>query len=698
MTTDQSHRPGVVDLAAARAARELPPVPPPPPPATLVADVVDPEPYAPKVPARTPRPILPEWARDKETITATARWGARYAGHVTAFHLLRLPLYALRLAARSPVGIGRLLAAAWRWLFNLETRDVQLRALAAATAEPKVYVKLVDAQRGQMKARLIVVAVVLVVVLVATLAVVNVLPAAWQAVVVLTLVLLLGVIGRKADTRVTGRAMDTAEVPPLTAGLITSALSNLGVAAINSALKNDERAISFVLIVRDGPGFRADIDLPAGVTAGEVIERRSKLASGLRRPVGCVWPEADPDVHEGRLQLYVADQSLAEATQRPWPLAKTGSVNIFRPIPIGTDQRGRLVEITLMYASGLIGAVPRMGKTMTLRLLLLAASLDPRVEIHAYNLKGGADLDPIEPVAHAYRTGDDPDDLAFMLRDLRQLQDEMRRRYTALRALPKDICPEAKVTDGLASDPTLRLHPIVCAFDETQVMFEHAQHGSEFETLVTDLVKRGPAVGIMVWLATQRPDAKSIPTGISSNAVLRLCLKVMSHVENDMVLGSGAYKNGIRATMFSRKDVGLAILAGDGSDPIIVRASYIDGPAAELVAERAHAARAKAGRVTGVAAGHEDVDTDRGNVIDHLLEVWPADDPDWPTGKVWCDELATRLAAARPSTYGGWTGENVTGAVRPHGPRTLQVKRQGTNRRGLNRQDLVDALKPLPPR
>ena len=35
-----------------------------------------------------------------------------------------------------------------------------------------------------------------------------------------------------------------------------------------------------------------------------------------------------------------------------------------------------------------IGAIPRMGKTAPLRLLLLGAALDPRCELHVHNLKG----------------------------------------------------------------------------------------------------------------------------------------------------------------------------------------------------------------------------------------------------------------------------------------------------------------------
>ena len=59
----------------------------------------------------------------------------------------------------------------------------------------------------------------------------------------------------------------------------------------------------------------------------------------------------------------------------------------------------------------------------------------------------------------------------------------------------------------------------------SQVRFEHPSYGAEFEEICTDLVKRGPALGIFLLLATQRPDAKAIPTGISANAVLRMCLK-----------------------------------------------------------------------------------------------------------------------------------------------------------------------------
>jgi len=47
----------------------------------------------------------------------------------------------------------------------------------------------------------------------------------------------------------------------------------------------------------------------------------------------------------------------------------------------------------------------------------------------------------------------------------------------------------------------------------------------------------------------------------------------MDHTANDMVLGSGAYKAGIRATTFGPKDNGIGYLVGAADDPQIVRSA-----------------------------------------------------------------------------------------------------------------------------
>jgi DNA segregation ATPase FtsK/SpoIIIE, S-DNA-T family len=274
-------------------------------------------------------------------------------------------------------------------------------------------------------------------------------------------------------------------------------LGVLGLAWINQALARDAKAIGFVApITREGGrGWRADVDLPPGVTVGEVADRRDKLASGLGRPLGCVWPEGNAEVHPGRLVLYVADQDLAKARQPAWPLGKTGAVDLFKPWPFGTDPRGRTVPLTLMFASMVIGSIPRMGKTFAMRLALLACALDARAELHVYDLKGTGDFSVLEPVAHRYRAGDDQDDLAYALADLRELHADLRRRARTVRELPRDKCPENKVTAELAGMRSLGLHPVVLGVDECQRWFEHPAYGAELQGICEDLVRRGPALG-----------------------------------------------------------------------------------------------------------------------------------------------------------------------------------------------------------
>ncbi|SFE28374.1 DNA segregation ATPase FtsK/SpoIIIE, S-DNA-T family [Actinacidiphila alni] len=335
-----------------------------------------------------------------------------------------------------------------------------------------------------------------------------------------------------------------------------------------------------------------------------------------------------------------------------------------------------------------------MGKTFLLRLLLLIACMDPRAEVHAYDLKGTGDLSTVGRVAHRYRAGEEEDDIAYALADLRELRAELRRRAKVIRELPKDLCPESKVTSALADMRKLGLHPIIVGVDECQKWFEHPTHGGEFEEHCTDLVKRGPALGMTLLLATQRPDSKSLPTGISANATLRWCLKVMGQIENDMVLGTGSYKRGIRANLLAWADKGIAWFVGEGSDARVVRSVYLDAVTADALALKLYELRKAAGRLTGHALGEEpEAGTATSyDLLADLLTAIPAG-----TSKTWSEDIVARLAELRPDVYGEWGPEQLAAAVKPYGIRTVQVwgtteDGKGANRRGVRRADVLAAI------
>lgn len=628
-------------------------------------------------------PLLPAWAKSRTEAEVQAKGLAARVGHTAAYHGLRAPKYAANLTLLAPRGTARCIKGVVRWVVDAEGAPVRQDAVRRADAME--YMTLSRQRNDRVKLRAIIAAVAAFFGL-ATALTVYVLAPGWLYAFASLAILGLGYAGRPADKPLIGPAVVVPKAQRLTSEIVLRALGSLGISGINQAVAKSRPALRFTAeIHRDGPGWRAEGDLPDGVEATEIIEKRGKLAASMRRPLGCVWPEGVPEENPGRLVLWIGDEDMNKAKQPAWPFLKSGSVDLFKPAQIGTDQRGKPVNITLMFASMIIGAIPRMGKTFALRLLLLLAALDVRAELHGFDLKGTGDLSALERVFHAYRAGEEDEDIEYILNDFRALKQELRRRAKVIRSLPKDVCPENKVTPDLASNKSLRLHPIVIGVDECQVLFEHKEHGDELEAICTDLVKRGPALGIVLILATQRPDSKSLPTGISANAILRLCLKVMGQIENDMVLGTSSYKAGIRATTFTRSDRGIYYLAGEGDDPKITRGHYVDSPGAEAIAARARAMRELAGTLSGYCLDEEPEQYGAvHDLLDDILAVLHED-------KAWSETVISRLISLRPAVYGDWTPKRLAYALRPLGVATDQVWATGLDGEGANRKGLIRA-------
>ncbi len=647
--------------------------------------------HRPVEPVRAPRrPILPAWVHDRRELRATSQWAVGHLWHTTRYHAVRTPLYGLRVAVRAPVGAVRALAWVSAWAADLEGRPVRLEA--ARRADAKDYMKLVHHRDDRVRLRLLVVAggalagaVALVVLLM--------LPTLPRLAAVAVVVLGLARAGSGRDAPLTSRAVVGTQVARLTSDVIVRALMSLGLAGITQGEGKGSSPITFPApITRDGPGWRADVDLPHGVTWGDVAERRDRLASGLRRPLGCVWPEGDPTQHAGRLVLWVGDTAMSEAKAPAWPLAKAGAADLFQPVPFGTDQRMRPVHVPLMYSNVLVGSMPGAGKTFALRTLLLAAALDPTAELWTFELKGSGDLSALEPIAHRYGSGVDDATIGACLAALREVHKELERRAATIARLPRDVCPENKVTKQLAARRSLGLYPLVVAIDECQELFAHPEHGTEAGDLCTAIIKRGRALGVILMLATQRPDAKSLPTGVSSNVGIRFCLRVMGQTENDMILGTSMYKNGYRATTFSARDKGIGYLVGATDEPRVARSAYLDGPTAERIVARAVVLRRAAGTITGHAAGEappEPEDQDR--VLVDVLGVWPTGQD-----RAWSETLCELLSALDPGRYQGWGPAELAGALKARGVGTRQmhmtVEGKRTNRRGVDLAAVTDAL------
>jgi DNA segregation ATPase FtsK/SpoIIIE, S-DNA-T family len=619
------------------------------------------------------KPILPPWLRGRDAMRHHATRAGGYAWHAARYHGLRSPLYAGQALFWALVGVARL-GAMWVrwWLFS-----VPLEVWQDAIADGHRHwhkTKAVHAQTAKTRAG-ISLAVLVAALVAGQLAWAHAPRWVWLAAAA-AVVPVLAWVGRPEGARIVKPAHVPAAYEMLTLDVVTRALASLSLPGINRWLKEGHPIDYTTPVKQDGPGFRVSMNLPYGVTAAQIIDKRPEFASGLRRPLGAVWPEAGTEEHEGFLDLWVGQQDVSKAKAPPWPLLRSGAVDIFRPFPFAFDVRGRKVLAPLAYTNWLLGSIPRQGKTAAVRVLVCGVALDPLAEQWIHELKGTGDLDPLEAVCHRFVSGIDDESIGYAAESLRLLRAEIQKRSPRVKGLPLDLCPEKRVTREIAKRRSLRLWPIVCTIDEAQNLFAHPKFGKQAAEDAEFIIKVGPAMGIILILATQRPDKDSLPKGISANVGTRFCLHVTGQVETDMILGTSAYKQGLRPTAFRPEvDAGLGYLKGATPAPKVCRTYFLDVPAAKAVVARARAARERAGTLTGVAIGKDTSEPARDVLADALACFGDDSGLHWGT-------LAERLAQRYPDRWADVTGDAISAQLRALGVRSVQVNRGGQNLQG----------------
>jgi S-DNA-T family DNA segregation ATPase FtsK/SpoIIIE len=634
-------------------------------------------------------PVLPPALASRAALAATLRWAVKETRYHTGFHAVRAPKYAAKTVLYAVPGALRGAARLARWA-SAEEGNWHLRQAAADKGDAAQWLAL-DARR-QRQARwrwpVLIGAAVLLALAAVLLALVPGL-GPWRLLAAAAAVAVAARAGRPADKPITDRVSQGKTYRKLTAELVRRALLSVQLAGINSAVAKDPNAISFPTeIHRDGPGHLAVVDLPYGVEAADVIARRGRLASGLRLPLDQVWPEPAPG-HTGRLALWVGHEPASQMRQPAWPLIKTGTVDVFKPFPFATTPRLDIVSVELMFRNWLFGGQPGSGKTFAMRLLVLAAALDIRVELRGYELKGVGDFKALEPVCAEYGNGNDDDTLGGCADMFSWLYGEGQKRSKRIEhfyGLGK--APENKVTPELAALPGSGLHPLVVFVDEIQELFLFGKTGKTAGETAEKCIKLFRALGIILILGTQIPDKDSLPTGITRNINTRFCLSVADQVANDMILGTSAYKLGYRATVFEPvTEAGWGILAGMGK-PGARRSFYVNNDDAAKVMARAVDLRAAAGVLPAPAEALQRPGYD---VLADVAASWPAGDD-----AAWNETLLERLAQLRPDVYGRWDAAQLTAALSGYGIATGQIGRRidgkTVNRRGPARADILHAI------
>ncbi len=386
---------------------------------------------------------------------------------------------------------------------------------------------------------------------------------------------------------------------------------------------------------RVGDGWAVTVDLPATRKAADVIKNREALASALAVDEVQLIVERvrGNGGHAGRVSMWVADEDPYTVPPLRTPLLAVQRWDAWRAIPFGRDARGRKIDLPLVWTSLLVGAIPRQGKTFAARLAAAELILDPFTRLYVADFKAGKDWDAAGQVAHRFMSGDESEHVLSLVDWLVELVGEVQGRYRRMRELDDVTCPESKVTPAMSRDQALDMPVTAIFIDEVQVPLEDRTPvtvegkkltaGDYVGELLTWLAKKGPAAGIVLVLATQRPDSKTIPSGLRAVLGSRFALRVMDWRDSNIVLGEQMNTRGYDSSRLLASHKGVGILRPDGDTQagadvlaLTVRTYYMPNENWQVICQRGRALREAARTLTGHAAGQ-----DTAPVLDHAAAV-----------------------------------------------------------------------------
>ena len=402
---------------------------------------------------------------------------------------------------------------------------------------------------------------------------------------------------------------------------------------------------------RQGKGWAITVDLPATRKAADVIKARDALASALAVDEVQLIVERvrGRGGHAGRVSMWVADEDPYAGPPLPTPLITAARWDAWVPVPFGRDARGRPVALPLVWTSLLVGAIPRQGKTFATRLPAAGLILDPYTRLYVFDGKGGKDWKAAEQVAYRFVCGDDLAHAEAVRDGLIELVAETQARFARMAELPDEVCPESKITPQISRNTALGMPITAVIIDEVQVFLENPVRqdvgarkttlGVYIAELLTYLAKKGPAAGIIVIIATQRPDTKTIPSALRAVLGSRFALRVMDWRDSNIILGEQMNTRGYDSSKLLPSHKGVGILRPDGESDtaadavaLTVRSHYMPNPEWRTICERGRGLRETAGTLAGHAIGEAPAVVDPAAAVRALGSGPVGDDSGEPQG------------------------------------------------------------------
>ena len=321
-------------------------------------------------------------------------------------------------------------------------------------------------------------------------------------------------------------------------------------------------------------GPRAHVVLGPGHATRHLEKAADQLAAALA--VAEVRVERDPrNAKRCTLSLVTSDPFSSGPIPCPW--AGQSRTRLWEPLPIGEDELGQVVSVTLFEHNLLAGGEPGSAKSNLLQLLAARAALDPTATLWVLDPKL-VELSRWRGVAAGFAGAE----LSEAVAVLRAVSEEMAARYRLLQHLgSRKVGPMDE----------MGLHLVLV--DEVTAYLASADKkgGADFAGLLWELLARGRAAGIVVVLAAQKPSTEVISSSTRDLVSIRAAFRSTTREASDTILGSGWATRGISAADISPSTPGVCYLLADGPEPIRVRCYHLSDEAIASIARRAEALR-----------------------------------------------------------------------------------------------------------
>jgi hypothetical protein len=234
------------------------------------------------------------------------------------------------------------------------------------------------------------------------------------------------------------------------------------------------------------------------------------------------------------------------------------------PIPIGVGTSRNMQWITLAeFPHGLIAGYTNSGKSNIANVIIctIIEKQSPRdVRLMLIDLKGGLEFNFYDGLPHLH--GGIVDNIEAVREGLADVEALMHQRFEQFKGVSKNY------VGYRLKRPNDYMPRLIIFFDEVASIMDHGETTKAILASMREISRLGRAVGIHLWLATQRPDSKAVEGAIKVNLAVRVSGRMPTTADSLTILGTSEAAK--LAAVPGRMVLQL------GPDPIPVQTPHID--------------------------------------------------------------------------------------------------------------------------